>query len=157
MPRPAWKGSRAELGEFTPAEVRSLAEERESLRSDVARLGGEIQLLRDEQSAHDRAADELKRRDSDLNAALAEVDRFAGLLNERDIGLETPAPFSIVWASTDKAALDEAERLRSTLAEREETMRDEASRLRADSDQLRSERDDLRRALDHAEQAHRDD
>ena len=83
------EGIRAELGEFTPADVRSLAAERASLKSEVERLGAEIQILHDEQSAYARAADQLKRRDADLDAALAEIERFAGLLKDRDERLET--------------------------------------------------------------------
>ena len=151
------EGLRTELGEVTPGEVRSLVEEKASLTSEVERLAGEIQYLRDEQSALDRAADQLKRTDADLNAALAEVERCTGLLKERDDGLETGRADQHRLGVARQKALDEAEQLRSVLAEREETRRDEASRLRAKNDQLRSEHDALRRALDHAEQAHRDE
>jgi chromosome segregation ATPase len=138
-------------------QVKSLAEERESLRSQVERFGAEIQQLRDEQSAHDRAADQLKRKEADLNAALAEVDRFAGLLKERDEGLETARADLHRLGVDRQSALDEAERLRSTFAEREETLRADSGRLSAEGDRLRAERDALRRALDHAEHAHRDE
>jgi chromosome segregation ATPase len=151
------EGIRAELGDVTPAEVRTLAEERASLRSEVERLGGEIQRLHDKQSEQDRAAVQLEQSDADLNAALAEVDRFACLLKARDEGLETARSDLRRLGVDRQKALDEVERLRSTLAEREETGRDEASRLRIESDQLRSERDSLHRAIDQAEQANRDE
>jgi chromosome segregation ATPase len=151
------EGIRAELGEVTPAEVRSLADERASLRFEVERLGGEIQHLRDEQSAHDHAADQLKRRHADLNAALAEVDRCAGLLKERDEELDTARADLHRLDVNRQKVLYEAEQLRFALAEREETMRDEASRLRAEGERLRSEVEDLRRTLDHLERTHGDE
>jgi chromosome segregation ATPase len=148
------EGIRAELGEVMPAEARSLAEERALLRLEVERLGGEIQHLCDERTVHGRTVDQLKQTDMDLNTALAEGNRFAGLLQERDERLEAARATEHRLGVDRQKVLDEAQRLRSALAESEETRRDEASRLRADSDQLRCERDGLRRDVDCAREAH---
>jgi chromosome segregation ATPase len=69
------EGLRAELGEVTLAEVRSLVQDRASQRSEVERLEVKIKVLREERSVLDRVADQLTQRDADLNAALAEGDR----------------------------------------------------------------------------------
>ena len=86
---------RAALGTISPAEVRSLAEQRESLGAEVDRFRDELQALRAEQTARDQLAAELEQRVAELDLAnqthQAERDRQCALLaalGERHRALE---------------------------------------------------------------------
>ena len=60
---------RASLGEIAPTQVRPLAEERDSLRSQVLNLGDEIRAFNDLKSAHALLAAELEGRVAELDTA----------------------------------------------------------------------------------------
>jgi predicted Zn finger-like uncharacterized protein len=156
---------RAELGEIAPADVRPLAEERTSLRAEVDRLRDDIRVLHDEQSTRDLAAGERERQwEADLGAARAEAGRLAERLKQREDELETARTEQDRLGVDRQHALEEAERLRTALAEHESVIRDQVDQLRAETEQLQAERDrlsreieHLRHSLDQAEQTGRDE
>jgi hypothetical protein len=136
---------RDQLGDVAPGEVRTMVEERAWLKAEVERLRNENDTLRNEQSARDRAARaEVEQREADRAAARAAVDRLAGLLEQRDTELDA-ARADLGRLDIDRRkALDEAEQLRTILGERERAFQDEGDQLRAEVERLRVERDRLR-------------
>ncbi len=109
---------RAELGGLAPAKVRSLADECSSLHAEVERRRNELETLRNEQSAADRAvAVREHQRNADLEAARAEIDRLAGLLLQRDTDRDAAIAEKDRLEIDRQEAVLEVERLRTTLDE----------------------------------------
>ena len=127
---------RAHLGEIAPAAVRPLFEERASLLAEIDRLRDEVSALNDERSSRDREADQCeRRRNEDSNAALAEVDRLTGLVDQDSAALEAVRGEQHRRDLDRQAAVDEATRLRGILAEREQAVEEEGNRARDEAEE----------------------
>jgi predicted Zn finger-like uncharacterized protein len=140
---------RASLGEVAPAQVRPLAEERDSLRAQVLRLGDEIRDLRADQSAHARLAAELEQHVEELNVARHELALLGGKLEERGVELDSARALHTGLSREHQTAIEEMKALQATLDER-----DQAIRLQAD--QHHAELESHVQTIDHARQLDRE-
>jgi chromosome segregation ATPase len=119
---------RTDLGPIAPGDVRSLAQERESLRADVDRLQIENRDIRAEQAARAHLPAELQRSSVELEAVRGELELHRQQLEERDLALDA------AHAETDRLKVgnqhlnEEIKALQSSLAERD--------RLRVDNQHL---------------------
>jgi len=80
---------RDRLGTISPDEVRTLAEERESLSTLVSHLRDEINGLLAERPARALLAEQLGQRDAELDSARAERERLTKQIEQRDQDLRT--------------------------------------------------------------------
>jgi chromosome segregation protein len=129
-------------------------DERTALHAEVGRLRSELQLVRDAKWARDVAADEIERRDADLNAARGELDRLTGLVKQRDGDLDKARAERDRLVAERRNALAEAQRLQSAVAERDVALRDAQDRLQSEGDQLRTHIEELRASADHGAASH---
>jgi predicted Zn finger-like uncharacterized protein len=139
---------RGALGTIAPDEVGALAAERQSLAAEVHRLGEEIHASLAVQAERDQLAAEGQERLSELTVLSAERDLFSKQLSDRDDSLEAARAELERTRVEHQTALAEVERLRQTLAERDDTAKNERERLGL-------ELDNLRREFDAAQQEHR--
>ena len=164
---------RADLGTIAAAGVRSLASEREDLRAEVQRLGGENRNLHTKQSisedlikqlenrvlelirfreGHDTLAETVKLQEGELRAVRAARDALAENLSEKNDEVvaarseRVQLTQQIEQSDTDLQAACQA---REQLIEQLELCKDDLSLGRADRRRLSSERQS---ALDQVEQ-----
>jgi chromosome segregation ATPase len=140
---------RASLGGLAPAEFRNLAEERDTLRAQVLRLGYEIRDLRADQSAHALRAAELEGRVGELNTARRELTQLGGKLQERDVELESARTLHADLNREHQSAIEQVKTLQATIDERDQAIQRQA-------DQHRAELESHVQALDHTRQQNRD-
>ena len=161
---------RAHLGTVAPEDVRNLAEERESLRAEVNRLGDANQVLRSEICAQNHLAAELERRESDLTTLRDDCHRLGQQLKQRDdelnaVRAERESLSQQLKQSHDDIAAARVEHglLRTQLqdalneVDQSRTLVERAQALHNENDLLRAAVDSLRQALALAEQDHLDD
>ena len=158
------------LGPVAPEDVRNLAEERESLRAEVNRLGDANQVLRSEISAQKHLAAELERWESDLATLHDDCHRLGQQLKQRDdelnaVRAERESLSQQLKQSHDDIAAARVEHglLRTQLqdalneVDQNRTLVERARAVQNENDQLRAAVDSLRQALALAEQDHLDD
>ncbi len=140
---------RASLGEVAPEQVRPLAEERDSLRAQVLRLGDEIRDLRAGQSAHALIAAELEARVGELDTARSELASLGAKLQERGVELDSARALHTGLSREHQTAIEEMKALQATLDERDQA-------IHRQSDQHHAELESHVQTIDHARQLDRE-
>jgi uncharacterized Zn-finger protein len=141
---------RAALGSIAPEEVGSLANERQSLASEVRRLRDEIHATLATRSERDLLLEERQQWESERARADAERDLLVKQLAERDEHHTAARAEHERLTGELKTALSEIEQLRIALVQNDEATHHEC-------DYLRSEVENLRRELELADERHREE
>ena len=140
---------RADLGPIASCDVRSLAQECESLRAQVNRLENQNRELRDDQAASAHLAADLERRGVELNTARGELDRHVQQLEERHLALDAAHAETRRLSTVNQNLSEEIEALQATLAQRDRSLSEQSDELRAQFEAHQS-------ALSHLESVHRE-
>jgi DNA transposition AAA+ family ATPase len=130
---------RARLAEELITANSRQVEERSAADAELKALSANLDLL----------AGQLKEREAALEASSTKLDLLAGQLKEREIGLHTARAECSRSAREQQTAADELKALQMTLAGRDSALRDQ-------SEELGAQVESYRRALEHAENVHKD-